>query len=280
MSQSAYAPLSNDCKDDLGILFDTGVTPKMHALLVNVVCTEVYKNLPHNSGADMSHIVASLSEIVKGVRGRYRIKDDRRFLTEWLMAEAICAYAISRFTYDTVQAQEGFSYLEQVRLGDPSLFLKATKPRAVCNGYARFVRDAALLAGLECRYVGGYFRQPRGETPKNAGHGWNLFTFSNGLRVPADTTRGYSGGDQAAWSRSPRKVGWSILPRTPRAMELFLSMYLQIDDVETRYGDSQVGQNLLSLSKTEWLNTSVRDYDRLFSSHYLAQDANAKVLGR
>lgn len=281
-NQSIYNdPNKFNLGNDVGLLYDFGVSPKLHGILVEEVSLAVYRYVPHVPTGDVRPVASKLEQVASNICDRYGIPSDRKFLIEWLKAEALCAYSISRITYDTKQTDPSVTYNDQVRLGAPGLFLNAQTPMAICNGYARFVRDTGRAMGLDVQYVGGYFRLPTSPSqPTSAGHGWNLFKFSNGIVVPADTTNGYSGGDQSRWLRVPRKVGWSILPRTPRAMELFTAMYLQVDDVSHRYGDPQANLNLLSITKEKWLSTDISHYQGLFSTHYLALDGNAVVNGR
>lgn len=236
--------------DDLSPVFDVGIAPELHARLVDIVALRTYREVP-NLGTDFDETTKRLSKIVTETLEGASINSNEA-MRQWLMAEAICAYTTSQIRYAFDQVKPGFSDKSRFDLQDPLVFMKSERPVAVCDGFCRLGRVLATRAGLKCYHIDGNTRASYTGFPSTIAsttHGWLLFEFPGGIRVPADVTNTWP--HRLSHRDAKKKVGWRILPRSIRAWQATLAFYYQTG-VVTREPKIPNNISLTAFSLSEW----------------------------
>ena len=219
-------------RDDHAPVYDVGVPPKEHDTLINTVALAVYRSGLRPT-ADYQAVASGLSAIVDSTLRSRGGGSKSPVLRQWLLAEAVGAFCVSRIDYATEQAQSGFDARRRSSLNEPESYLANPKPRAVCSGFTRYAARLSRVLKLTCYHIDGFTRNRNISDWAKPTHGWLLYDFGSGIRVPSDMTsriHEFSSGRTVSntdFARLPHKYNWRILPRSVRDWELFTWMYFQ-----------------------------------------------------
>jgi transglutaminase-like putative cysteine protease len=236
----------------------------------DLVCTAVYKNIDFRTGESLAELSTRISALVRDLTGS---AVDPSF-KEWLLAEAVCAFVVSSFDYDSEVARLNPGLTNSYRSGQALLDMRI--PKSICSGLALLTRDIARASGLKCRYVGGFARSVGGTLGETSNHAWVVFQFSSGLEVPADPTSGVAGESQRLRYRSARSKPFAehILPTLKSEWELFLSLRYAKDEASIRYGDMQSVWNPAGIEFEDFVKL---DTNRLLTLSQLFERRSARA---
>lgn len=232
VSQSTEKFTFPNGKDDTKPVFDVGVAPAQHMRLIDEVSLSVYRNM-RPGGTDFLRISHLLDRLVSEIMQREGVNGTNYpLLRKWLLAEAVAAFCVSKVDYALDQAEATFDSRKRSALNEPESFMALDQPRAVCSGYTRLAAILSRDLGLNCCHIDGFTRG-RNRDWNHPNHGWLLYDFGQGVRVPADVTsriQEFSSGRTLAntdFAHFRRKYDWRILPRAVRDWELFGWLYYQ-----------------------------------------------------
>ena len=178
------------------------------------------------------------------------------FASQWFLAEGICEFVRATCSYDHSDRERNQRASVQIDHATFKYIYSEEKPSAVCWGIAVCVRDLSRAAGLDCRFVNVNFRGFGSQPPKQSdrNHGIVVFTFLDGIQVPADVSSNICDFQNNHKPNPTHKVNsWNVLPRTPEAWELFLATFNPDlgQDLDIS-GEKQNVVRFLTLSFGEW----------------------------
>lgn len=223
---SYSCPLFRNQKERVGgRAFPFGVSNKRVENLVNKVCTDIYSgnvNFVQNQNvAQVSQRLLSHVDSVLLASGHQKCP---RFLRQWLVAEAICAWILAEFGPDSVSYQGFDSWFASIQ---PENILRRANPYTACAGAAMLAKaltnELAKETGLSCDYVGGWVKDAgTSQVPELSNHSWNIFRFDGGIVLPADCT---PTADSREWKKkwNVKQFAVRILPLNRECLEVFLT---------------------------------------------------------
>jgi len=258
-------------RKDTDPVYDIGISPKETTDLVDCVATAVYRsNISPTS--NYPSVAKLLADLVDSVLVERKVSENK-ILRQWLLAEAVGAFCISRIDYATEQTESSFSAKTRSELNEPEVFLAKPRPRAVCSGFTRYAASLSRALGLTCYHIDGFTRNRKIRDWTKPTHGWLLYDFGSGIRVPSDMTSRIHEFDSGRtvtntdFARLTRKYNWRILPRSVRDWEVFSWMYYQFRLVPGERTPPNL--SLTKLSFDSWKNLTYRDeVDKLYLPLY------------
>lgn len=211
-----------------GRSFPFGISNGQVEHLINYVCVAVYSGsasyIPNQSNAE---VAGRLLSLVDSILVTDHLTKCPKFLRQWLLAEAICAWILTEFGPEppSIRYENFNAWWVSIQ---PENILRRENPYTACAGSAMLAKALASeltkSTGIECDYVGGWLKdQATSQVPKLSNHSWNVFRFDQGIVVPADCV---PTADAKSWKRKwkDKQFGDRILPLNRECLEIFLAL--------------------------------------------------------
>ncbi len=240
-------------KGEFSPVHNVGVSAEEHERLINAVAVTVYRDRSLKFSGDFNALSKALTDVSSTVmKDSGYTPQDYPVLANWLVAEAIGAFAISRVRFAHDQVVPGFDPKTRYALNEPSKFMSLQDPKAVCSGFSRLTYDLSKRAGLKVYHIDGYSQQSGRTDWSKPNHGWLFYDFGSGIRVPADFQRPTTWSDSTDFTKLDLKVGWRALIKSVRDWEIFQFRFFQfrLDNSDSPPPNLQ----MTSLSFEEWQN--------------------------
>ncbi len=210
---------------------DFGVPGTVMDRLVSEICLDVYRMPSPSTAMDVRSLAKHLLTRTDSVLQKSSVANPSKLLRQWLYAEAICAWVVSKVDGDEeLAAEKDFKrWWEGSR---PSATLAKKPIRTICSGSAWLARDLTRAMksslGIDARYIGGWLRSDDGTVTKSSNHAWTLFVFEGGIEVPADVVSPLDPIEsRSKWSS--KRGAWPILPRSRESWEVFLAFHYGVE---------------------------------------------------